>query len=158
MIVGDAFTANYPNPRLEHAPKNSTDRRDVRLDQSFITFTFNESEEVMSDATSATNNDPLQSVADAMQAAVDSARDGAIQAQEAAERVLPGIGRFASRFVYTTCYTISYGVVFPAALVAMSIPSNNSFVQGMIDGSHAARQKVGDILGHASDKAATEHH
>jgi hypothetical protein len=29
----------------------------------------------------------------------------------------------------------------------MSIPTNNAFVQGMIDGSHAARQKVGDILG-----------
>jgi hypothetical protein len=39
--------------------------------------------------------------------------------------------------------------VFPTALLAMSIPTDNAFVQGMIDGSHAARQKVGDILGHA---------
>jgi hypothetical protein len=101
----------------------------------------------MSETTGATNSDPLQSVADAMQAAVDSARDGAIQAQEAASRMLPGVTRFASRFVYTTCYTISYGVVFPSALLAMSIPTNNAFIQGMIDGSSAARQKVGDLLG-----------
>jgi hypothetical protein len=110
-------------------------------------------EKVMSETTSATNSDPLQSVADAMQAAVDSARDGAIQAQEAAARALPGVARFASRFVYTTCYTISYGVVFPTALLAMSIPTNNAFVQGMIDGSHAARQKVGDILGQGGKTA-----
>jgi hypothetical protein len=108
---------------------------------------------VMSESTGATNSDPLQSVADAMQAAVDSARDGAIQAQDAAARVLPGISRFASRFVYTTCYTISYGVVFPTTLLAMSIPTNNSFVQGMIDGSHAARQKVGDMLGESGKVA-----
>jgi hypothetical protein len=107
----------------------------------------------MSETTGATNSDPLQSVADAMQAAVDSARDGAIQAQEAAARVLPGVTRFASRFVYTTCYTISYGVVFPSALLAMSIPTNNAFVQGMIDGSHAARQKVGDMLGQSGTTA-----
>jgi len=109
----------------------------------------------MSETTSATNNNPLQSVADAMQAAVDSAKDGAIQAQEAAARVLPGVTRFASRFVYTSCYTLSYGFVFPTALLAMSIPSNNAFVQGMVDGSHAARQKVGDILGHSAGAAPT---
>jgi hypothetical protein len=40
----------------------------------------------------------------------------------------------------------------------MSIPTNNSFVQGMIDGSHAARQKVGDILGQTAAKGATESH
>jgi hypothetical protein len=101
----------------------------------------------MTDNTSATNSDPLQSVADAMQAAVDHAREGAIQAQDTAARLLPGVGRFTSRFVYTTCYTISYGVVFPSALLALSIPSNNAFVQGLIDGSHAAFQKVGDLLG-----------
>lgn len=118
----------------------------VAFSKSFINLMHNFVEEFMSEATGATNSDPLQSVADAMQAAVDSARDGAIQAQEAAARVLPGVSRFMSRFVYTTCYTISYGVVFPSALLAMSIPTNNAFVQGMIDGSHAARQKVGDML------------
>jgi hypothetical protein len=119
-------------------------------------------EELMTDDTTTTNNDPLQSVADAMQAAVDSAREGAIQAQESAARLLPQASRFASRFVYTSCYTISYGVVFPTALLAMSIPSNNAFVQGLIDGSHAACQKVGDLFGQpqtteASAKTAHAH-
>lgn len=54
---------------------------------------------------------------------------------------------FLNRFVYTACYTVSYGVVFPVALVALSVPRNNAFVQGIVDGSKAARHKVDDVLG-----------
>jgi hypothetical protein len=101
----------------------------------------------MSEATTRPSEDPLQGVVEAMQTAIDSAKEGAMDAQEKATRVLPQVGRFASRFVYTTCYTISYGVVFPSALLAMSIPQDNAFVHGLIDGAHAARQKVDDLLG-----------
>ena len=113
----------------------------------------------MSDETTAPKDDPLKAVVDAMQAAVDSAKEGAVQAQEQAARFLPQASRFASRFVYTTCYTVSYGVVFPSALLALSIPQDNAFVHGLIDGAHAARQKVDDMLGQKqttnSDSTAT---
>ena len=58
------------------------------------------------------------------------------------EKALPAASRFLSRFVYTTSYTFSYGVVFPAVLIAKSIPSNNAIVHGFIDGARAATDTV----------------
>ena len=91
----------------------------------------------------------LHAVADKMQAAVDSAKQGVATARDAATAALPQASHFLARFVYTTCYTISYGVVFPTALVAMSVPKNNAFVQGLVDGADAAKQKVDELLGNA---------
>jgi hypothetical protein len=47
-----------------------------------------------------------------------------------------------SRFIYTTSYTFSYGVVFPAVLIAKSIPSDNALVNGLVDGARAATDTV----------------
>jgi hypothetical protein len=93
------------------------------------------------------NSDPLSAVADAMQAAAASVSEGATAARTAAEKALPSVGLFASRFLYTTSYAVSYGVVFPLALVALSVPQNNPFVHGLVDGSRAARDKVDAIIG-----------
>lgn len=91
--------------------------------------------------------DPLSAVADAMQAAAESVAEGATAATQAAGSALPAVGLFANRLLYTTCYAVSYGVVFPVALVALSVPQNNPFVHGLVDGSRAARNKVDEILG-----------
>ncbi len=91
--------------------------------------------------------DPLSAVADAMQAAAETVSDRATAACEAAGATLPSVGLFANRLLYTTCYAVSYGVVFPVALVALSVPQNNPFVHGLVDGSRAARNKVDEILG-----------
>ena len=99
-------------------------------------------------------NDPLAAVADAMQAAAETVTQGANAAREAAGSVLPSVGTFANRLLYTTCYGVSYGVVFPLALVALSVPQNNPFVHGLIDGSRAARTKVDEILGAKSSEQA----
>ena len=99
------------------------------------------------DSASSAARDPLASVADAMQAAASSVTQGATAARQAAEKALPSVGMFANRFLYTTCYAVSYGVVFPLALVALSVPQNNPLVHGMIDGSRAARNKVDEMLG-----------
>jgi len=100
--------------------------------------------------TDTTSSDPLAAVADAMQAAASSVtqniNQGATAARQAAEKALPSMGMFANRFLYTTCYAVSYGVVFPLALVALSVPQNNPLVHGMIDGSRAARNKVDEML------------
>ena len=106
----------------------------------------------MTDSTTQTKAiDPLGAVADAMQKAAASVQSAVGQGISGASQVtseaLPRAGLFLNRFVYTACYTVSYGVVFPVALVALSVPRNNAFVQGIVDGSKAARHKVDDVLG-----------
>ena len=71
----------------------------------------------------------------------------------AAARTWDATSLFASRFVYSTCYTLSYGVVFPAMLLARAIPRNNEAVRGLIDGAHAAILKVDQIRGMSIDTA-----
>ena len=73
--------------------------------------------------TGASSVDPLKSVADALETAVQAARDGAADARSAVDKAIPAASRFLARFVYTTSYTFSYGVVFPAVLIAKSIPA-----------------------------------
>ncbi len=99
------------------------------------------------DSTSAPVADPFVAVADAMQSAADSMTHGAAAARDAAVEAMPSIGQFANRFIYSTCYTLSYGVVFPLALVALSVPQNNPLVHGLVDGSRAARNKVDEMIG-----------
>jgi hypothetical protein len=96
-------------------------------------------------AVDAQSSDPLKTVADAMEHAVQAARDGAADARARVDKAMPAVNRFVSRFVYTTCYTISYGVVFPSVLVARSIPKNNPIVHGFVDGAHAAVDMVDEM-------------
>jgi hypothetical protein len=94
---------------------------------------------------SIASDDPLKSVADALETAVQAARDGAGDAKVAVEKALPAASRFLSRFVYTTCYTVSYGVVFPTVLIAKSIPADNAVMNGLVDGARAASDMVDQL-------------
>ncbi len=76
-----------------------------------------------------------------------AARDGAADAREMANRVWASSSLFLCRFVYTTSYTLSYGIVFPATLIARSVPKDNSAVRGLIDGARAAADKVHQMKG-----------
>jgi len=89
--------------------------------------------------------DPLRTAADAMALAVQAAKDGAADAQARVEEMMPAIGGFLSRLTYTTCYAVSYGVVFPTLLVARAVPKNNAIVHGLIDGALAARDSVAGL-------------
>src|ERR1700678_4768498 len=91
---------------------------------------------------SIASDDPLKSVADALETAVQAAKDGAADAKATVEKALPAASRFLSRFIYTTCYTMSYGVVFPTVLIAKSIPADNAVVNGFVDGARAASDMV----------------
>ena len=93
-------------------------------------------------ATKASARDPLKTIADALDTAVMAAKDGTADAKAAANKALPAAGRFLSRFVYTTSYTLSYGVVFPAVMIAKSIPADNAVVHGFVDGARAANDMV----------------
>jgi hypothetical protein len=103
-------------------------------------------------AAKSSPKDPLKVVADALDSAVKAAKDGATDAKTAAGKALPAAGRFLSRFVYSTSYTVSYGVVFPAVLLAKSIPANNAVVHGFVDGARAASEMV-DQVKHRQRKA-----
>jgi hypothetical protein len=91
--------------------------------------------------------DPLKSVADAMETAVQAARHGAADARAAVDRAVPAISQFVSRFVYTTSYSLSYGVVFPVMLLARAVPKDNALVHGLVDGAQAAKDMVEDWRG-----------
>jgi hypothetical protein len=83
-------------------------------------------------------NDPLQAVADALDAAVQTAKGGAEDVRASASNALPALSGFLSDITYKTCYAVSYGIVFPTMLVVRAIPKDNAAVHGLIDGAHAA--------------------
>ncbi len=100
----------------------------------------------MSDQTSHNaTDDPLRSVADALDAAVQAARDGAGDAVSAASGSLPAIGGLLSSLTYKTCYAVSYGVVFPTMMLARAIPKENAAVHGLVDGARAAVDLVDEM-------------
>jgi hypothetical protein len=99
----------------------------------------------MSNPHAISSQDLIESTTGTLDLAVQAAQRGAADAREAAARTWTAAGRFVNRLVYSTCYSTSYGMVFPAVLLARCIPVNNDAVRGLIDGAHAARQKVDEL-------------
>lgn len=111
----------------------------------------------MSEAGAAENPDPLKAVADAMEAAVEAAKEGAADARETAERALPIAGTMLAKFAYNACYAVSYGVVFPSVLLARSVPHDNALVHGLVDGARAAADMVDEMKArHETSLVASE--
>jgi hypothetical protein len=77
-------------------------------------------------AAEASLNDPLKTVADALETAVRAANDSALDVNARVEKALPAASRFLARVIYTAGYTISYRIVFPSVLIAESTPTNNA--------------------------------
>lgn len=90
------------------------------------------------EAVNAVVNDPLKAVADALDAAVQTAKGGVADVTASASGALPAISGFLSDITYKSCYAVSYGVVFPTFLVIRAIPKDNAAVHGVIDGARAA--------------------
>jgi hypothetical protein len=99
-------------------------------------------------------SDPLQSVADAVDAAVQAAKGGVDDARATASGALPALGGLLSTLTYRTCYAVSYGVVFPTMLVVRAIPKENAAVHGFVDGARAAMDLVDEMK---SDSKAPRH-
>ena len=108
----------------------------------------------MSEAEITGTNDPMKTIADALESAVQAAKDGATNAREAAEEFLPESGNVLSKIAYNTCYAISYGLVFPSVLLAQSIPHDNALVHGLIDGAHAAKDMAAEMKNKGEGPAA----
>jgi hypothetical protein len=95
-------------------------------------------------------SDPFQAVAAAMASAAQAVKDGATDARESVAQALPGAGRFVSRTVYTSCYFLSYGVVFPTVLVANLLPVGGPIRYGLADGATAARDAAKQVKQHSA--------
>lgn len=108
----------------------------------------------MTDSAAAPNS--LASGSGSMDLVLSAARAGAADASEAAARVWSRTGLYVSRAVYIAAYGISFGVVFPAALVVHSIPRDNAAVRGLMEGAQAAAQKVDSMLGRALEAPAAQ--
>ena len=98
-------------------------------------------------AAKATKNDPFRAIAHALDKAYKAARGGTPNMKGAAGKAIPAAADFLSRVVYNTSYTLSYGVVFPAVMIARTIPANNVVVHGFVDGAkrRAIRSTSGNI-------------
>ena len=90
----------------------------------------------------AAADDPLKKVAGAMMTAAAAVKAGAGDASAAASNFLPAAGRAVSKTVYTGCYYLSYGIVFPTMLVVSVLPKHNPVYYGLADGGHAAQDAV----------------
>ena len=88
------------------------------------------------------SSDPMKTVADALEKAAQTATDTVADAKASFEKSLPAASRFLSRLVYTSCYSLSYGIVFPTVWVAKSIPPDNPVVTGLAEGAKAAIDAV----------------
>jgi hypothetical protein len=106
----------------------------------------------MTQTRAGANSDP--SGAGPFEIVTRAARDGAADASEAAARTWAATSLFLSRFVYTTCYSVSYGVVFPAMLLAQAVPRNNPAVRGLVDGARAAILEVDRLRGPSLERPA----
>jgi hypothetical protein len=107
----------------------------------------------MADSAALPNSSP--SASSSMDLVVRAARAGAADASEAATKVWTWTEARASKIIYVTTYSISFGIVFPAALLARAIPCENAAVRGLIDGARAASQRVDAFRGRSLQSPAT---
>src|SRR5271166_443711 len=104
--------------RFMNFPKAKMRNLGYIFSHSFFGGELAGAEFMSNEAVITVSNDPLRSVADALDAAVQGAKGGVKDVRAAASRTLPDLSRFFSGLTYKTCYAVSYGIVFPTALVA----------------------------------------
>ena len=90
----------------------------------------------------------LAGVADQMeaQAAKLEASNGAVDLGPSSKSGRYFDAQFASKMVYTACYTLSYGICFPIFAACRYIPKNNELVNGLVDGGVSANHAVDDMM------------
>jgi hypothetical protein len=115
-----------------------------------------------SESVNTVNNDPLKSVVDALDSAVQTAKGGVRDVRATASGALPALRGFLSGLTYQISYAVSYGVVFPTVLVARAIPKENAVVKGLIDGARAATDLVDELNAKSlsrrrSDRSSPDH-
>lgn len=85
----------------------------------------------------------LHDVADAMDEAadqIDSTSNG--QSTLATTNREISKPKFGQKLIYTSCYTLSFGMCFPVFLICRYVPKNNPLVEGIVAGGAAASRDV----------------
>ncbi len=93
--------------------------------------------------------------ATAMTLASKGIRSGAADAQRSAQLVAETTARAVSKTIYTTCYCMSYGIMFPTFLVLSFVPKDNVICHGLVDGAQAAADSVHKLRDQWAGKIAT---
>src|SRR5262245_53278452 len=99
----------------------------------------------------AITNGPVSSATATLANAGAALGSAASEMASHARGFLPGAGRFLSRAVYVGCYSVSYGVTFPAVLLVNVIPGGIPLAAGLADGAGAARDYVGGLRSHSKE-------
>jgi hypothetical protein len=56
-------------------------------------------------------------------------------------------GGTVANLVYSTSYVLAFGIAFPVAMLATTVPAGSALARGVADGTHAARAKVDAVTG-----------
>lgn len=90
----------------------------------------------------STPTSPLDSAGAAVQTVAGALCDSAGEAAANVQKALPKVGRVVSRGIYHGSYYLTYGIVFPTALLIHVIPGGKSLAAGICDGAIAGRDYV----------------
>ncbi len=85
---------------------------------------------------------PLDTVGDAMHTVAGALADGVGEATANVHEALPKMDRIVTRGVYKGSYYLTYGIVFPTALLFQVIPGGKALAAGIVDGALAGRDYV----------------
>jgi len=109
---------------------------------------------MMSGATVAddsSNPITMDAVADPLDNSSGPSTGTAEKVRSTVGQAAPNVMRAMSRATYTSAYVLAYGVVYASVFVAKSVPQDNAFMHGLLDGSFAARDAVNDGTSAARD-------
>ena len=87
-------------------------------------------------------NDEMQSVADAMRDAATATADHAARVNRTVIKVGSQAARGVSRVAYSSCYVLSYAIVYTAVFAVHALPQRNPVMHGFRDGGRAARSAL----------------
>lgn len=83
-------------------------------------------------------------IADAVSAV--SSVSGAVEAVANAPQTISNFFILGEKLFYGIGYTVTYAIVFPAALAFATMPKGNALMRGMIHASAAARAKAENMI------------
>jgi hypothetical protein len=135
----------FRNLRREFPESEELAIWDIFSNTAYYSGTTQESNFMSNEAVNSVSNDPLKAVADALDAAVQTAKGGVADVKASASSALPALSGFLSDITYKSCYAVSYGIAFPTFLAVRAIPKENAAVKGFIDGAAAAIDLVDGI-------------
>jgi len=101
-------------------------------------------------------NEFLSNVADAMEAAASrlESTNGAVPQASGVASGRPVSSNFGLKLLYSSCYSLSFGVCFPVFVLKQYVPTNNPLFQGLADGATSAGQSAEELVGRVRDTGA----